>query len=153
MSMEIGCLVQGNDFGVSPTDTIDFIHTKEIPTDNKITYENFAADYRPLKPESNRIRCVVCVDKLEYQGDAIYPTTITIEAKLLINNVISDAKHGVRFLTCGLKDYFLASPMKNPQYMKMRWEHIPQGIKLRYNLQEKLNDGYIYIKSKNKCMD
>ena len=83
-------------------------------------YANFVADYRLLKPEPNRIRCVVGGYKLEYQGDARSPTTTMIEEKLLIKSVISDSKYGARFLTCDLNDHFLASPMKKPQYMKMR---------------------------------
>ena len=32
MSMELGRLVQGNKYGVSVTDTIDFIHQNEVPS-------------------------------------------------------------------------------------------------------------------------
>ena len=45
MSMKIVCLAQVNDAGASPTDTMDFIHAKEVPVDNKITYAHFVAGY------------------------------------------------------------------------------------------------------------
>ena len=32
MSMELGRLVQGSKYGVSVTDTIDFIHQNEVPS-------------------------------------------------------------------------------------------------------------------------
>ena len=69
MIMEIVRLAQCNDFGVSPTDTIDLIHAKEAPADNKITYANFVADYHPLKPEPNRKRCVAGGDSTKVTPD------------------------------------------------------------------------------------
>ena len=51
-------------------------------------------------------------------------------------------------MTCDLKDQFLASPMKHCHYMRMKWEHIPEDIRERYNLSKILHNGYIYIKIK-----
>ena len=129
MSMELGRLAQGNKYGVKPTIFIDFIPFSDVPTNVKVTYANFVADHRPLKPEPNRIRCVVGGDKLDYWGDASSPTTNLAEAKILFNSVISDASKGARFMTCDLKDHFLASPMEKPHYMKIKWEHIPEDIR------------------------
>ena len=148
MSMELGRLAQGNKYGVTPTDCIDFIPHYELPTDAKCTYANFVADHRPLKPEPDRIRCVAGGDKLDYLGDSSSPTTNLAEAKILFNSVISDSTHGARFMTCDLKDHFLASPMKNPHYMRIKWDNIPEDIKLRYNLHSLLHNGYIYVKIK-----
>ena len=72
MSMEIGWLAQGNDYGVTPTDTIDFIPYALVPPTTKVTYASFIADYRPLKPEPNRIRCVAGGDKLDYFGSPVH---------------------------------------------------------------------------------
>ena len=148
MSMEIGRLAQGNDYEVTPTDTIDFIPYALVPFGAKVTYASFIADYRPLKPEPNRIRCVAGGDKLDYFGDASSPTTTLAETKLLFNSVISDANKGARFMTVDLKDHFLASPMRKPQYMRMRWDQIPEDIKHCYNLHQMLHNNYIYIKIK-----
>ena len=70
---------------------------------------------------------------------------------MLINSVISDAKHVAQFLSCDLKDFFLATPMARPEYMKIHWEHISEDIRVQYNLQELLINDYIYVKIK-KCM-
>ncbi len=110
MSMELGRLAQGNKYGVTPTDCIDFIPHSHAPPNTKCTYANFVADHRPLKPEPDRIRCVAGGDKLDFWGDSSSPTTNLAEAKLLFNSVISDAASGARFMTCDLKDHFLASP-------------------------------------------
>ena len=38
--------------------------------------------------------------------------------------------------------------MKQPQYMRMRWDQIPDDIKLRYNLHSMRHGDYVYIKIK-----
>ena len=48
MSMEIDRLAQGNDYGVTPTDTIGFIPYAFVPTGTKVIYTSFVADYRLL---------------------------------------------------------------------------------------------------------
>lgn len=39
--------------------------------------------------------------------------------------------------------------MLNPEYMRILWKYIPEDIRIRYGLHEKLaDDGYIYVKIK-----
>lgn len=75
-------------------------------------------DYRPLKSEPYRCRLVAGGDRLSFDHDASSPATSILETKLLLNSTISDAQAGARFLSTDLKDFFLASPMANPEYMK-----------------------------------
>ena len=147
----MGCLAQGNDYGVKATDTIDFIFKHQVPSTAKVTYANFVCDHRPLKPEPDRIRLVVGGDKLHYDEDSGSPTTNMLETKILINSVISDADKGARFMTMDIKDHFLATPMKKPEYMRIHWRHIPEDIRKKYNLYEKVVDNYIYVKIKREC--
>ena len=145
MSNELGRLAQGNIHGVKYSDTMRFIHKDKVPPNKKVTYANFRADYRPLKPEPYRIRCVVGGDKLEYESDTASPTTDLLETKLLINSTISDARKGARFCSVDLRDFFLSSTMKEPEYMKLHLKYIPQDIIEKYNLLELAVDGYVYI--------
>ena len=48
-------LAQGNDVGVSSTDTIKFFSFASIPNNNKITYVTSACNHRPLKEEPLKI--------------------------------------------------------------------------------------------------
>ena len=67
----------------------------------------------------------------------------------MINSVISDAKVGARFMTADIKDYFLATPMDRPEYMKVQFKHLPEDIKKKYNLHTKVtSNNYIYIRIK-----
>ena len=149
MSNELGRLAQGNIYGVTATDTIDFIFKHDVPANQPVTYANFICDHRPLKSEKHRIRLTAGGDKLTFDVDAGAPAASLLETKLLINSVISDAKHGAKFLSCDLKDFFLASPMEKPEYMRILYKYIPQDIRTMYNLDEKVApDGHIYIRIK-----
>ena len=104
-------------------------------------------NYKPLKTEQWRVRLVVGGDKLDYDNDTGSPATDLLETKILANSVISSAKCGARFLSCDLKDFFLATPMASPEYMKIAWKYFPNDIRLKYNLSSFLtNDGYVYCK-------
>ena len=110
MSNELGRLAQGNIHGVKATDTIDFIFKYEVPPGQSTTYANFVCDHRPIKTEIYRIRLVAGEDKLEYDGDPGAPAASLVETKIMINSVISDAKHGAKILSCDLKDFSSPHP-------------------------------------------
>jgi hypothetical protein len=149
LSNELGRLAQGINNRVVATDTIDFIHRSEVPTDKKVTYGNFICDYRPLKSEPNRVRLTVGGDKLPYDDDAGSPAASLLESKLIINSTISDSKDGARFMCADLKDHFLASPMKAPEFMRIKYRYFPQDIRTQYNLTPLVDqDGYVYVRIK-----
>lgn len=145
LSNEYGCLAQGNDVGVKYTDACDFIHFHEVPKGKQVTYANWVIDYRPLKSEPFRIRLVVGGDKLEYTNDSGSPASTMLETKLLINSVILDAKHGARFMSADLKDFFLKTMMKEPKYMKIPFRLFPKDIIKRYSLEAKRHGDFIYV--------
>ena len=90
LSNEWGRLVQGNRNNSTPTDTIDFIHRSEVPSNKAVTYVNSIIDYRPLKKETHRIIMKVGSYHLSYPGLDLQRIDQT-ETQLLINSVISDA--------------------------------------------------------------
>ena len=136
---------------VLSTDTIDFIHQHEVPPDKKVTYmySNFICDYRPLKTEPYRLRLTGGRNKLPYDNDAGSPL---LETKLIINSTtISDADKGARFLCADLRDHFLASPMKDPEFMRIRYKYFPDAICKQYNLDRFVTSQhwlYLYIQIK-----
>ena len=149
LSNEWGRLAQGNDHGVKATDTIEFIAKSAVPSGRKVTYGSFVCDFKPLKEQQYRIRLVAGGDKLDYDDDPASPTASLLQSKLLLNSTISDAKDGARFMSADLKDYFLATPMETPEYMRSNIRHIPDDIIAKYNLRNIVTpDGWIYIKIK-----
>ena len=70
-----------------------------------------------------------------------------LETKLLLNSTISDAQYGAKFFGVDISNYFLASPMKRCEYMKVRAKYLPEDIINHYNLRDLITeDGYIYIR-------
>ena len=142
-------MAQGNDSGVRSTDTIDFIFKYEVPKDSDVTYASYVLDHRLLKIEPYRVRITVGGDRLSYAEDAGSHAANLLETKVLINSTISDANKGAKFMTADIKDYFLATPMDKPEYMKVKLKHIPEDIRLKYNLYDKVTaDDYIFLKIK-----
>ena len=77
-----------------------------------------------------------------------------LETKLLVNSVVLDARNGTRFLSCDLKENFLASPISRPEYMRILYEYIPTDIRQTYKLDKQVSSGeYLYIKFKKLFID
>ena len=114
-----------------------------------MTYGNFVCDHRPLKTEPLRVRLTVGGDKLEYPYDASSPVSNLIDAKILLNSTISDAKDGAKFMSADLKDFFLNTPMARAEYMKIQFKYSPAAIRAAYNLDNLVtSQGWVYIKIK-----
>ena len=97
LSKEWGRLAQDNIHGFMSTYTIDFIHKHEVPRDRDVTYATYVLDHRPLKDEKFRVRITVGGNTLTYIGNAGSPAENLLEAKILINSIISDAKKELVF--------------------------------------------------------
>ena len=88
---------------------------------------------------------------MNYPSDPGSPTNDMLESNILINSTISDARKGAKFCCADMRDMFLASPMDNPEYMKVLYHHFQTDIRKKYDLDNKVHsDGYIYIKIKKR---
>ena len=151
---DFGRLAQGVGNRVVSTDTINFISKKEVPHGHsKVMYGNFICNHRPLKSEPYRVRLTVGGERLDYELDAGSPAASLVETKLTLNSTISDAHRGTHFMSADLKDFFLATTMAEPEYMRIHYRYFPQEIREQYDLESKVAaDGYIYVKKKRACM-
>lgn len=52
--------------GFDKTNTVFFIHKRDMPTGRKCTYGRIVVDYRPQKEYPNRARLTVGGDRIEY---------------------------------------------------------------------------------------
>jgi hypothetical protein len=151
---ELGRLANGVHGRVRATNTLRFIPRSAIPSDRQITYANFICDYRPLKSEPYRVRLTVGGDRLDCLDDTSSPAASLLETKLLLNSTISDAHLGARFMTMDLKDFFLATPMARPEYMRIHSKYFPPEIRALYQIDSLIaSDGYMYmLRSTKACM-
>ena len=120
-----------------------------MSTGHKGTYVSFVYDHRSLNTEPWRVRLTVGGNKLPYEVDAGSPAYNLIETKILVNSTISDAHKGAKSLSCDLKNFFLASPITQSEYMRVPIKHFPQDIKERYkfhNLMDTKGNLFFNIK-------
>ena len=111
-----------------------------------VTYGQFVCMVRPDKAEKNQMRFVVGVDHINYPGKVATLTAEMLVAKLLFNSVIS-AK-GARFMTMDISNFYLMTPLKRPEYIRINLCNIPEEIIKEYNPKEKANkDGAVYIEA------
>ena len=68
-------------------------------------------------------------DRLEYDSDAGSLAASLVEIKLTINSTISDAHRGAHFMSANLKDFFLATTMADPEYMRIHYRYFPQDVR------------------------
>ena len=66
-----------------------------------------------------------------------------LTAKLMWNSVISTP--GARYAGMDIKNFYLGTPMKDYEYMKMPLKMFPEHVKKQYNLLEHEKGGYVYL--------
>ena len=145
---EFGRLANGVRGRVKGTKTIKFIRKKDVPAERRkdVTYGQFQCNERPEKKERNRSRFVVGGDwlKATYPGETGTPTAEMLVAKILLNSVISTKK--AKFMTMDISNFYLNTPMKRPEYIRIKLTDIPDEIINEYNLRTiAATDGSVYI--------
>ena len=63
--------------------------------------------------------------------------------KLLLNSVVSSI--WAKFMTADVKNFYLNTPMEEPEYIKIPVRLIPDEIKVEYKVSEFENAGYVYV--------
>eukprot|EP00956_Cyclotella_meneghiniana_P001303 scaffold1404_cov37-Cyclotella_meneghiniana.AAC.7 len=131
----------------NPTNTIKFVRYEDIPKERRkdVTYGQFVCTVGPEKKEQNCTRFVVGGNKINYpDGEVATPTAEMLVAKLLFNSVVSTP--GAKFFTMDLSNFYLMTPLKRPEYIRMNMSDIPEEMIIEYKLRDKVSkEGSIYI--------
>ena len=146
-SKELGRLAQGIPDVVKGTNTILFIDKADVPTElwKYITYGHIVVNYRPEKSDLHRTRLTVGGNLILYPSDCGTPTVDLLTVKLLLNSIISSP--GTKLLTIDIKNFYLNTPMKRFEYMRLKLSNLPEDFLERYNLEPKSEkNGQIYVK-------
>ena len=144
---EFGRLAQGIGGRIKGTDTIRFIHKREIPTDRlkDVTYIKFVCTVRTEKKDPNRTRATMGGNLINYPEDVGTPTANLLLIKIFLNSVIST--RGAKFAGADLANFYLMTPLKRPEYAKIKLSDIPEEVIKEYNLHQYATpDGWVYIK-------
>jgi hypothetical protein len=131
------------------TNTIEFIYQHEVPKEQKweVTYRQFVCTVRPKKAEPNQTGLSFGGDRINYMGKVATPTTEMLVAKMLFNSVISTK--GNRFMTMAISNFYLMTPLHQPEFIQMKLSNIPDKVIKEYKLRQKATpDGSIYVRAK-----
>jgi len=67
-----------------------------------------------------------------------------LTTKILLKSIIST--HGARFMTIDIKDFYLNTPVDQPEFMLLKMADIPEDFIELYNLRQCATpDGYIHV--------
>jgi hypothetical protein len=82
---------------------------------------------------------------INYPEDVGTPTANLLLVKILLNSVISTK--GARFATADISNFYVETPLKRPEFARVRLSDIPEEIIREYNLHEKATaDGWVYMR-------
>jgi hypothetical protein len=143
---EFGRLAQGIGNRVKGTDTIFFMHKHQVPRERikDVTYVKFVCELKPNKKEIHRTRMAVGGDKINYPDDVGTPTADLLLVKTHANSVISTPK--ARYMTLDISNFYLNTPMKRYEYVRIKLTDIPEEVIVEYNLRDKADEnGYVYV--------
>jgi hypothetical protein len=100
---------------------------------------------KPNKEEKYRTRLTAGGDRINYPDDVGTPTADMTLFKCLMKSIISTP--GAQCIMVDIKDFYLFTPMKRPEYMRLKKTDIPEEIMREYQLQELVTvDGYVFCK-------
>jgi len=145
----------GNKVGgkrVAGTNTFHLITFADIPHHKRkeIIYTKVVCEIRKGKDDENRTRITVGGNLICYPGDSGTNTASLELIKLMINSVIS--RKGARFACIDIKNFYLDTPMEDPEYVRIKITDIPEEFILEYGLAG-LEDknGWIYFEICRGC--
>ena len=144
---EFGRLAQGIGGRIKGTNTMHFIHKKDIPFDRlkDVTYIKFVCTVRTEKKNPNRTRATMGGNLINYPDDVGVPTANLLLIKIFLNSVISTK--GAKFANADLANFYLMSPLKRPEYAKIKLTDIPDEVINEYKLNQlATSDGWVYVK-------
>ena len=95
-----------------------FVNKEDIPRDRMkdVTYAQVVCNIHPEKEEKNRT-CMVDGNRINYPGDLGTPTADLLLVNILFNNIIST--EGARFMTVDINNFYLMTPLKRWDYIKL----------------------------------
>ena len=147
MCKELGRLSNGYKDLTGGTNTVEFLKPNKINNILKhktITYARITADYREQKKDPYRIRITVGGNLIKYDGPTTSTTAELATSKLMWNSVISTPNS--RYICIDIKNFYLKTPMKDPEYMKIKATLVPKQFIDEYKLQDHIHNEYIYLK-------
>jgi hypothetical protein len=136
---------------VEGTNTFFRINYDNIPVAKwkEICHILVVCKVRPEKDDPDRTRITIGGSRICYLGNVGTNTASLELVKLLLYSVLSCK--GARFSSIDLKNFYLDTPMPDPEYVQVKITDIPAEFIEEYNLADKAHDGWIYFEIQQGC--
>jgi hypothetical protein len=121
---------------ITGTNTISFCYRHEIPPGKTVTYIRDVCADRPKKEVPERVRWTGGGDRVQYDGNTNTQTADLITVKTLIHSTISTPN--ARAICFDLKDFYLGTPMDEPEWILVLVTMIPDEVMKYYSLYDKV---------------
>ncbi len=91
------------------------------------------------------MRLVVGGNRINYPGNCGTPTADLLTVKLLLNSIVSPPN--AKFFTMDIKDFYLNTPLKRYEYIRLKLSDIPADVIAHYNLMNIATpEGHVHCK-------
>ncbi len=136
---------------VSGTKTFFLIDYHNIPLYKRkeVCHTMVVCEVRPDKDDPHCTRITIGGNCICFPGDVGTNTALLELVKLLLNSVLS--WKGARFSSIDLKNFYLDTPMPDPEFVRIKISDIPAEFIEEYNLTGKDRDGWIYFEIHQGC--
>ena len=136
---------------IKGTGTFKVIHFNNIPCDKQkdICHTIVVCEYRPDKDKPNKIRITIAGGHILDPFDVSTSTGYLELVKLMINSILSWLN--TLFTAFDNKNFYLDTPMENPEYVRINLEYIPQEFIKEYHLLENKCHGWVYFELVRGC--
>jgi hypothetical protein len=125
------------------TKTAKFVHRHQIPSGKAISYYNPQLKVKMKDGKLvKRVRGTVGGDKLPYSGPSSAQTAALETVRILLNAIVSE---GAEMMTLDIKDFYLGTPMDQPEFMRVPLKYIPPTIQTKYKLASYVKDNYVFM--------
>jgi hypothetical protein len=106
-------------------------------------------EVRPDKDDPDCTRITIGGNRICFPGDVGTNTASLKLVKLLLNIFLS--RKGAQFSSIDLKNFYLDTPMPDPEYVRIKILDVPAEFIEEYNLTGKDRDGWIYFEIHQGC--
>ena len=124
-------------------DTFHVMHYHDIPKHKieDVCHKMVVFEYRPQKEDPNHTHITLAGSHIKYLGDLGTPTGSLDLVKMIINSVLS--RSNARFVCFDAANFYLQTPMANPEYVRIKLLAIPQEIIDEYDLTTYIHNCWI----------
>ena len=102
--------------GATGTDTLQFIHSSQLPAGKKATHVRVCADFRKHKKDPYRVQWTVRGDLVDYDGNTSTLTYDITNASILFNSSVI-LTEGARFIAVDVSNFYLESELEEKEYI------------------------------------